>query len=152
MVVKGVKAMIWPEVAEGNGKVICEVMSHLPLPNWYSDSKDWGAQAGCGLRFFVGGRSCAPSGLAHAACGTHGLRPFDKLRASCGLQSCAASRLAFWTWLSLGGFRPAGLAHAVCGTHFLRPFDKLRASCGLQSCAASRLALWNRFCWGTIPT
>ena len=41
------------------------------------------------------------SGLGHAVCGTHGLRPFDKLRASCGLQSCAASRLASWTSLLL---------------------------------------------------
>jgi len=37
--------------------------------------------------------SCAPSGLIFFPLLTHGLRPFDKLRASCGLDSCAASRL-----------------------------------------------------------
>ena len=39
--------------------------------------------------------SFAPPGLGRNVAATHGLRPFDKLRASCGLHSCADSRLMF---------------------------------------------------------
>jgi hypothetical protein len=38
-------------------------------------------------------RSFAPLGLVHLDSRIHGLRPFDKLRAGCGLHSFAASRL-----------------------------------------------------------
>ena len=37
--------------------------------------------------------SFAPSGLADFPSATHGLRPFGRLRAGCGLHSYAASRL-----------------------------------------------------------
>ena len=46
-----------------------------------------------GIRSLCRRFSFAPSGLVHFPLFTHGLRPFDKLRASCGLHSCAASRL-----------------------------------------------------------
>jgi hypothetical protein len=38
-------------------------------------------------------RSFAPLELVHLDSRIHGLRPFDKLRAGCGLHSFAASRL-----------------------------------------------------------
>src|SRR5208283_393933 len=56
-------------------------------------------------------RSCsfAPSGLVRFPLCTHGLRPFGKLRASCGLHSSAASRL-----------NPAALVHRP---HLLFTYD-----------------------------
>src|ERR1019366_6878789 len=50
-------------------------------------------RCGSSLRSLGRSFSFAPLGLALVPLSTHGLRPFDKARAGCGLHSCAASRL-----------------------------------------------------------
>ncbi len=80
--------------------------------------------------------SFAPSGLGHSLSAAHGLRPFGRLWAGCGLHSFAASRLNwFGQWvlaalcigiLSVGAWAQGGGELRFCLRAEPKTFDPLK--------------------------